>query len=121
MLVVPAPFWHVIGTKHARSPAPRLRFRNACAPLAHSARQSAMNHVVWRTIGTLLIVAGGVVIAFAYATRPSAASCSYVNQVNQSLGQPASCSMNPSAAVFIAAGVLALAGVLILVNARRPG
>ena len=80
-----------------------------------------MNHVVWRTIGTLLIVAGGVVIAFAYATRPSAASCSYANQVNQSLGQPASCSGNPSAAVFIFAGGLALAGVLILVNARRPG
>lgn len=80
-----------------------------------------MNHVAWRTIGTLLIVAGGVVIAFAYATRPSVASCSYVNQVDQSLGQPASCSGNPSAAVFIFAGALALAGVLILVNTRRPG
>ena len=80
-----------------------------------------MNHVVWRTIGTFLIVAGGVVIAFAYATRPSVASCSYANQVNQSLGQSASCSGNPSAAVFLFAGGFALAGVLILVNARRSG
>lgn len=75
----------------------------------------------WRTIGSILIAAAGIVIAFAYLTRPSAASCAYANQVSQSLGQPASCPGNPSAVVFILAGGLALAGILILVNVRRPG
>ena len=79
-------------------------------------------HVAWRTVATLLIVAAGVVIAFAYLTRPSPASCAYADQVNQALGQqPASCPGNPSAVVFIIAGALALAGTLIFVNVRRPG
>ena len=73
----------------------------------------------WRTVATLLIIAAGIVIAFAYLTRPSAASCSYANQVRPLA--PGSCGANPSAGVFIVAGVLALAGVLILVNVRRPG
>ena len=78
-------------------------------------------HVAWRTIATLLIVAAGAVIAFAYLTRPSPASCAYANEVNQALGQQsASCPGNPSAVVFIIAGALALAGILIFANVRRP-
>lgn len=69
----------------------------------------------WRTLGTILIVAGGIVIAFAYLTRPtSAASCNYANQV-----QAGSCSSTPNVGYFIAAGAFALAGILVLVNAGR--
>ena len=78
-------------------------------------------HIAWRTLGTVLIAAGAATAAFAFLTRPSAASCAYSNQVSQSLGNPAACSTSPSAGVLILAGVLALAGVLILVNTRRPG
>jgi hypothetical protein len=75
----------------------------------------------WRTVASILIAAAGIVIAFAYLTRPSAASCAYSNQVSGTLGQPGTCSTGPSVTVFVIAGALALAGVLILVNARRPG
>jgi hypothetical protein len=64
------------------------------------------------TIGSVLIVIAGAVVAFAYLTRPSAASCSYADQVT-----PGSCGANPAAGVLIAAGVLAVAGVLMLVTA----
>jgi hypothetical protein len=67
-----------------------------------------------RTIGSILIAAAGIIVAFAYLTRPSAASCQYANSVT-----PASCGSNPSAVVFVIAGVLALGGILLLVNARR--
>jgi hypothetical protein len=70
--------------------------------------------VALRTIGSILIAAAGIIVGFAYLTRPSAASCAYANQVSQS-----SCGANPSAVVFVIAGVLALGGILVLVNARR--
>ena len=85
-------------------------------PSARSARLSSMDRTVaWRTLGTLLIIAAGVIIAFAYMTRPSAESCAFVDRVSGA----GACSPGPGVAVFIVSGALALAGALILVNARR--
>jgi hypothetical protein len=74
--------------------------------------------VAWRTLGTILIAAAGIIIGFAYLTRASAESCAVANQSSIAAGQPAACSTNPPAAVFITAAALGLAGLLILVNAR---
>jgi hypothetical protein len=96
--------------------------RNTGNPRRLPARHTGMDRTTaWRTLGSILIAAAGIIVAFAYLTRPSAASCSYANQVNGVLGQPGTCSTGPSVVVFVIAGILALAGVLVLVNARRPG
>lgn len=73
-----------------------------------------MTSTVLRTLGTLLVIAGAVVVGFGYLTRPSAASCQFANQVT-----PGSCGTNPPATTFIIAGALAIAGILMLVNAGR--
>jgi hypothetical protein len=62
--------------------------------------------------GLLLIIAAPIVIAAGYANKPSASACSYINQVNTSLGNPATCSTTPGTGYFVAAAILGAAGLL---------
>lgn len=69
----------------------------------------------------LLIGSGGVMLA-AYWNKPSASVCAQINQINASLGGPATCSSSPAAGYLVAAAALAGAAVaLFVVGQARAG
>jgi hypothetical protein len=64
--------------------------------------------------GFLVLVAAAIVVGYGYTTMPSAGACRVINQMQQSLGLPNTCSTTPPIGWFVAAGVIALIGVLLV-------
>lgn len=65
-------------------------------------------------MGILALVAALVIIIAGYGNKPQASICRTINRMNRGLGQPATCSSSPGAGTFVAAGIVAFVGLLLL-------
>jgi hypothetical protein len=68
-----------------------------------------------RVLGIVLIVAAPVAVAIGFGSAPAASTCDRINDLNRALGEGSTCSTAPSAAYYVAAALLVIAGVLVLV------
>ena len=69
--------------------------------------------------GAALVAGALVLVILAYAGKPDVPTCQVINNVSVQLGNPATCSASPSAALMWAALGLALAGFAALALGRR--
>ena len=76
---------------------------------------SGMSGLPRRVLGVLLIIAAPVAVAVGYANAPGASTCTRINDFNRALGEGPTCSTAPSAGYFVAGGLLAIAGLLVIV------
>jgi hypothetical protein len=65
--------------------------------------------------GVLLIVAAPATIAVGYANAPSASACSRINDLSEGMGLGPTCATTPPVGYFVAAGLLLLAGLLVVI------
>jgi hypothetical protein len=64
-----------------------------------------------RFIGAVLLVAGPVVVLYAYGGLPSASTCEVSSTVQRQVGGQQWCPTHPAVGYWIAAALLALAGL----------
>ena len=72
-----------------------------------------------RLFGLLMTIAGIVIAVAGYWNRADTQTCAAINAQDRQLGEPATCSSSPPTALLVTATVIGLAGLLIVVNARR--
>jgi hypothetical protein len=65
-------------------------------------------------LGVLLLIVAVILLVFAFGNHPSAQVCADINNVQQQLGGPPTCSTAPHTGLIVAAAVVGGLGVLTL-------